>query len=410
MMMLEIWKKRLKLHEKKMARYLKYVLNDHFVIVCFFIFGALSLGYSNLLKTLDSSFIWGRWIALLIFVASIFIGKLATLIEAPDAVFLLPKEKELPRYLKAAKAYSLLLPTFLIVLLTAFVMPLLVATTEFDFFDMTYFALILLLLKNWDLDIQLLSLKLSGKEERLKWQLIKLGIAIFIVALAVFFSPILATCLAIILQFVSGPIFKKIENETIYQWEMMVQDEEQRMHRIYQFINLFTDIPSLKGKVKRRRYLDVLLQRIQPVHQNTFSFLYARTFLRGTEYIGLYLRLSVIVVLLIIFSHSFIMAILLSILFIYLTGFQLLPLYFHYDNMALTRLYPVNELAKGKALKKLFSVALGGQAIAIFITSLFTLTLAESLLIFIGCLAFVFIFTQVYVPIRLKKMKKSRAY
>jgi len=60
MMMLEIWKKRLKLHEKKMARYLKYVLNDHFVIVCFFIFGALSLGYSNLLKTLDSSFIWGR--------------------------------------------------------------------------------------------------------------------------------------------------------------------------------------------------------------------------------------------------------------------------------------------------------------------------------------------------------------
>ena len=78
--------------------------------------------------------------------------------------------------------------------------------------------------------------------------------------------------------------------------------------------------------------------------------------------------------------------------------------------MALTRLYPVNELAKGKSLKKLFSVALGGQAIAIFITSLFTLTLAESLLIFIGCLAFVFIFTQVYVPIRLKKMKKLRAY
>lgn len=35
--------------------------------------------------------------------------------------------------------------------------------------------------------------------------------------------------------------------------------EQNRMHRIYKFIQLFTDIPEVSSTVKRRKYLDPLL-------------------------------------------------------------------------------------------------------------------------------------------------------
>lgn len=50
MNMIEIWKKRVRLHQKKMMRYMKYVFNDHFVLVCLFLIGALGYAYSNFLK------------------------------------------------------------------------------------------------------------------------------------------------------------------------------------------------------------------------------------------------------------------------------------------------------------------------------------------------------------------------
>ena len=36
--------------------------------------------------------------------------------------------------------------------------------------------------------------------------------------------------------------------------------EQNRMHRIYKFIQLFTDIPEVSSTVKRRKYLDPLLR------------------------------------------------------------------------------------------------------------------------------------------------------
>ena len=34
----------------KMSKYLRYILNDHFVLVCMFLLGGLGLYYSQLLK------------------------------------------------------------------------------------------------------------------------------------------------------------------------------------------------------------------------------------------------------------------------------------------------------------------------------------------------------------------------
>lgn len=410
MNMIEIWKKRVRLHQKKMMRYMKYVFNDHFVLVCLFLIGALGYAYSNFLKSLAGDFIWGRPIVLVIFVLLILTGKLATLIQPADAVFLLPKEEQMKDYFKGAKMYSSLLPSFIIVLITAFLMPLLVATTTLTFFDMVYFIVMLLMLKNWELDLQIYALKVSQKQERHLLTLIKVVTVAILSGISLFSYPIIGVALAILVSIGSRNWLNKKGSHQVYQWEWMVSSEQQRMHRIYQFINLFTDIPSLKGKVRRRKYLDGFLKGIKPVHQKTFDYLYARTFLRGTEYSGLFIRLTGIAAILIVVTHSFYVGLFLAVIFIYLTGFQLLPLYFHYDNMALTNLYPVKETLKTGALKRLLMMILLCQSVIIVIASLLVLSITESLLMGIVALVFSVVFCQFYLPSRIKKMKLAKRY
>lgn len=410
MNMIEIWKKRVRLHQKKMMRYMKYVFNDHFVLVCLFLIGALGYAYSNFLKSLAGDFIWGRPIVLVIFVLLILTGKLATLIQPADAVFLLPKEEQMKDYFKGAKMYSSLLPSFIIVLITAFLMPLLVATTTLTFFDMVYFIVMLLMLKNWELDLQIYALKVSQKQERHLLTLIKVVTVAILSGISLFSYPIIGVALAILVSIGSRNWLSKKGSPQVYQWEWMVSSEQQRMHRIYQFINLFTDIPSLKGKVRRRKYLDGFLKGIKPVHQKTFDYLYARTFLRGTEYSGLFIRLTGIAAILIVVTHSFYVGLFLAVIFIYLTGFQLLPLYFHYDNMALTNLYPVKETVKTGALKRLLMMILLCQSVIIVIASLLVLSITESLLMGIVALVFSVVFCQFYLPSRIKKMKLAKRY
>ncbi|TFJ40397.1 ABC transporter [Carnobacterium divergens] len=410
MNMIEIWKKRVRLHQKKMMRYMKYVFNDHFVLVCLFLIGALGYAYSNFLKSLAGDFIWGRPIVLVIFVLLILTGKLATLIQPADAVFLLPKEEQMKDYFKGAKMYSSLLPSFIIVLITAFLMPLLVATTTLTFFDMVYFIVMLLMLKNWELDLQIYALKVSQKQERHLLTLIKVVTVAILSGVSLFSYPIIGVALAILVSIGSRNWLSKKSSHQVYQWEWMVSSEQQRMHRIYQFINLFTDIPSLKGKVRRRKYLDGLLKGIKPVHQKTFDYLYARTFLRGTEYSGLFIRLTGIAAILIVVTHSFYVGLFLAVIFIYLTGFQLLPLYFHYDNMSLTNLYPVKETVKTGALKRLLMMILLCQSVIIVIASLLVLSITESLLMGIVALVFSVVFCQFYLPSRIKKMKLAKRY
>ena len=87
-------------HQKKMMKYMRYVLNDHFVLVCLFLVGGLAFYYSNLLKQLPPDFPWSLPIVEVVWWLVLPFGRLATLVEPADMTFLLPKEKEMGKYLK----------------------------------------------------------------------------------------------------------------------------------------------------------------------------------------------------------------------------------------------------------------------------------------------------------------------
>lgn len=98
--MIDFYRLRLGKHQKKMMKYLKYVFNDHFILVCMFGVGAFGYYYSNFVKTLDMEFFYGSLIVCFIWLVSLKIGKVATLLQEADKVFLLPKERNMISYLK----------------------------------------------------------------------------------------------------------------------------------------------------------------------------------------------------------------------------------------------------------------------------------------------------------------------
>ena len=130
------------------------------------------------------------------------------------------------------------------------------------------------------------------------------------------------------------------------KWDLLIAQEEKRLASFYRLANLFTDVPKLKDTVKRRKWLDIFIQSHFFFQNNTYLYLFVRTFLRSSDYLGLFTRLTVIGVIALYFISFGVGQLVLSLLFIYLTGFQLLPLWNHHQNKLWIDLYPVAEKYK----------------------------------------------------------------
>ena len=298
------YKKRLASHRSQMMKYMKYVLNDHFILVMIIGMGGFGLYYSEFVKTLDPSFVLGKVIGILLCVISVFIGKLATLMKEADSIFLLPKERQMLTYLKASLKHSIVIPFVVIALITGVLMPLFVATSHVVFTD--YYLLVLNL---WGLKLAHLMIQLQEQylntEKRTQWQLLGLMIvSVTTVSLNVVVMPWLGLPITLVFLLVVDRLSRQSIGVHPLNWEKSIHLERKRLKKIYSFINLFTDVPGLATDVKRRPYLDGLLNRIKKEQGQTYRYLYSRVFLRGTEYSGLVMRLTIIGSLILILIHS----------------------------------------------------------------------------------------------------------
>ena len=78
------------------------------------------------------------------------------------------------------------------------------------------------------------------------------------------------------------------------KWDLLISQEEKRMASFYRLANMFTDVPKLKDTVKRRKWLDIFINRIAFSRDKTYLYLFSRAFLRSSDYLGLFIRLTVI--------------------------------------------------------------------------------------------------------------------
>lgn len=404
--MTDFYSTRLSRHLKKMMKYLRYVFNDHFILVCIFLLGGLGFYYSETLKTLPENFIWGRMIVAGIWLMTLLLGKIATLTEEADKVFILPKEPEMKSYLLRAVRYSFWLPLVVLLLVSGMTMPLVVISTGWAFSTFFFYLAMLAFLKISHLLLQKYELYQISTSQRRLWFSLWLLTSLLVIMSGLYGAPYIGTTLGLIQLIFFNLFLKKKEAEVSLDWEGMIQKEKNRIHRIYQFIHLFTDVPEITSSVKRRKIFDSLLNKIKKTTGNTYLYLYGRSFVRGSEFSGLFIRLVLVGGIILLFLKEFWISLGVSLLFIYLIGFQLIPIYARFDYMIMTHLYPIPMKQKKQAVSQLIT---GLLLVAAALFSIFVIialpTFSEIVIIMSALVVEVVLFSKVYVPHRLKKME-----
>lgn len=403
-----LFKTRKQRHLREMAKYLRLVFNDFFVFALLFFLGGLGLGYSNVLKQLRPGFWWAPLVALVVLAITAQVGRFATLIEDADRVFLLPKERAMHDYLVAARRYSQGLAQATQLIILFILTPFLRVTLNWSLLQVLILVVAQVLLKDALLRLDLASAYQVTGQRRMNHWLIKWGVSLIVLACGLWLTPWLAVVLSLVVDVLVADWLRRHWASQQIRWRQQIASEDNRMLGIYRFFNLFTDVPMVQGTI-RRRYLDGLLRRIPVRHDKTYLYLYSRGMLRGTEFSGLVVRLTVIGMLLLAFIQGRWLPVILTALFIYLIGFQLLPFFQQYDDVVFTHVYPLSWDQRLHSFVTLITIILSTTALLLWLVVVAVnrdwTTIGVTLLVAIVEVAYL---ARGYTPQRLKRAAENK--
>ncbi|RDI47866.1 ABC transporter permease [Falsibacillus pallidus] len=398
-----LWTDRSRENHKELRKYLRYMLNDHLLFVVIFGIGGGAFYYQKWVHSLDGNFPVALMMALILGLAAT-ISPIQTLLKEADQVFLIQIETKMNAYFHKGIWTSFLSQSYVLLILSAVLMPIYaqVKGNGFSFFFLL--LLVLLLMKIWNLYIRWYVLKFQEMEySRLDFW-VRLALNAVLLFLLVDGAPIYLIGLIGVIYILLLAYFSKAAGKKLIKWDKLIRMEEQRMMAFYRTANLFTDVPKLKGEVKRRKWLDWLFQFSAYGRENSYWHLFFRTFIRNSEYFGLFIRLSVIGALLIFFSTNLYLIIGLAFLFVYLTGIQLIPLMGSQDHKLWIHIYPLKKEWKTKSFLKLMQYILSAEMILFFAAEAVKGEWTNSVILAAAGILFVIIFVRAYIPSRLKKM------
>jgi ABC-2 type transport system permease protein len=399
----ELWGNRLSDYIKELAKYLKYMLNDHLLFVLLIAMGWGAFSYSNWVKTIDSSF---PGVILIAMVLSFFLSwsPIYTLLKNADRVYLLPIEIKMKTYFKKSITLSFFVQSVILFFITAASMPLYVQVSNEVFSRFFSILIVVLFLKMLNIWHRWHILKFQEKEVRLIDNCVRFLLnGSFLYLFLQSHQLILTVAIGIILVAYCF-YFNAQSKDKGLKWDLLIQLEEQRMLAFYRIANLFTDVPKMKGQVKRRKWADRLLPKPHFNKEQTYSYLYGRTFIRMNEYFGLYTRLTIIGMILIAYTDQLIVRVLIGLLFIYLTGIQLLPLLKKHEQKVWPFLYPVSKTKRASSFIKLLQIWLLSQVFLFGLAGLMSgFTLFVLYMWGVG-LVFTFLFVNMYATSRIRKM------
>lgn len=406
----QLWSQRLKQHLRQQNKYLRYVFNDHLILALVFVVGALAFWYSNYLATITAPLWWAPALVSVVLLIVLFIGRLATLMVRADQLFLLPRESQFGAYLRHAHRYSLALPIFAMVLASLVLTPFVLRATNLA--GVTWLALVLSLFiyKDLELWLELDQVLLSPQAKAVPWRRWLAAVALVSWLLGFYLTPWISLGVAVAADLVWRGTHRQFLASTRLDWRVLIEAEASRQFRLLRFYNLFIDVPEVGGHVVANPLLNHCLAWWTRRQKGTFTYLYQRAFLRRTDYLNIWLRFWVIGMILIAVIQQPAVVAVLFLLFLYLTGYQLLPLYHHFDHNALTQLYPVllteREADFRRVLQPLLLLQWLGYSIVLLVTGPQHGWLLVAGLIVAG-LALVLLFLRLYLPRRLQMKKRG---
>lgn len=334
--MANLFTQRRRRHFLLLLKYWRLVFNDHFVIALFFLFGALAYGYSQMLPSIPHHNVGIELLLALFLMVVAQIGRLATLLETADPVFLLPQTSQMQGYFRRAYGYSWLLGSCISVAGLMVALPMALVTVHLSQVSIVALIVLAVIIKAMWLNLAQLQLAhFNASSQWIKW--LQWLFPLFVWLLAWLVQPWLGLIGGLACWVIS--IWLVRSHQSI-NWRVAVKREQDRMATVYRFFNLFTDVPNLQGHVKRRTYLNFLMNWLGT--SSVWQYLYGRGFVRNTEISDLVARLTIVMAVILFFVPVMWLNALIMALSLYLIAAQLMPLYDQYANNAFTYVYPIS--------------------------------------------------------------------
>ncbi|GGF15958.1 ABC transporter permease [Halobacillus andaensis] len=398
----ELWSQRFQAHIKETSRYLKYIFNGHIAIAMFFFISALAYYYQRWLMELPENFPTA-WVVGIVFGLAASYSPVRTLLKEPDLVFLLPAEHQLKDYFKRCLGYSFVIQLYLIFLVVAALGPLYFESyPELGMSHYLYMLVGLLVVKALNMFANWWMLKERNPTIRLTDQAIR---TLLTICLFFFFAEnelLFVGIVTLILVVLVIYIFQYSSKKAGLVFDLLVLKDRARMRTFYRIANMFTDVPHLRNTVKKRHALVRLLTASIHYRQNeTFTYLYRITFIRSSDYLGMYFRLIGIGGLAVWFVPNLWVKIAFAILFLYLSAFQMMSLWNHHRIIVWLDLYPVKKEWKQQAMLTFLKQLMLFQTILFTLLFLIQWNLSGVLIVAAGGTLFTYIFIQSYVKPRL---------
>lgn len=390
------WRKRLRQVSKETGKYLRYIFNSHIVLAIIFLIGAGGYYYQAWLETMSPEFpvplVMAVLLALLVTYSPVY-----TFLEEADKVFLLPLEAKLGPYFLRAVFFSFFIGLYWLILGLTVLMPMYAKFAAASLAVFLMFAGVLAVLKMINLllrwQVQFYDDYNVHRVDSLMRFLMN-GVFLYLLFAGAEYWLVFPFVIIYALYYFLCYYQTK---EKCLKWEFLIGQQERRMMAFYRFANMFTDVPGLRDKVKKRKWIDWSGRFVSYKKENVYTYLYVKTFLRGGDYFGLYVRLTIIGAIVIYLLPSVPARVLFAVLFLFLTGFQLFSLWNHHQNKIMPRLYPVRENIRLNSFRRILIVLLWIQSLIFAVTVVFAEEWLAAGAVFATGLLFTWLFVYLYL-------------
>ncbi|GKU81698.1 ABC transporter permease [Niallia sp. NCCP-28] len=392
----QLWKERIGNSIKEYAQYLKYIFNGHLVLVFVFLLGTAAYYYQEWLSRIPQNFPVSLIMCIILawFVTA---SPTYTFLKDADRIFLIPVEVKMATYFIKCMLVSFILQIYILFIALGVFMPMYAVLNNNSFQSFWYFFTILFAAKGLNMlirwHVQYFVNVNSHYIDNIIRYLINAVLLYFVFSRASILFIIILFCILAGLYL----YYQQATRHKGIKWEFLIAQDEKRLASFYLFANMFTDVPQLKNRIKRRRVLDVFVRSISFDSNKTFTHLFWRTFFRSGDYLGLVLRLTIIGGITLFFLSFGSGQVLLAILFLFLTGLQLIPLWNAYQDKLWVELYPLPIALRIKAFKQLLSIILSIEGVLLSFIILIKGDVLISFFSIAASLLFTFLFVTLYV-------------
>ncbi|MEO4054563.1 ABC transporter permease [Solibacillus sp. CAU 1738] len=358
-----VWKSRFEHYINEVQKYMRFIFTGHIAIVFVFVIGAGGYQYSEWLKVAPANFP-AEWLIAVIVGLILAFSSPTTLIREPDQVYLLPLETQMPAYFKKAVKWTFWSQLLVPVIAYIVAIPLLKAVTDLSVSQIWVGLALVVILKYFNVTIEF-NYRYANRGQAIAVDRITRALLSILAIQTILTSGLAVGAIYIILFLAYEMSLKKRVAGQPVPYEHFVRLEQNRMMRFYRFANYFTDVPHLRGSIRRRALLDIVYKWI-PFHKNsTQTYLVFRTFIRTDDHFYLWLRLTAIAAVIAAFVDIYLVTWIVVAALAFATTLQLKYALLSNGEFRMDMLYPIADDQRKKAVDKLLRVISVVQAIIV---------------------------------------------